>query len=151
MKGIYQIFLFLMIYQMTSFIVGTLNIFPVALYSDIDFATMPSNSNWLDYVTYFFGAGYGDFTVSLAILGISGVLVGLTTIASILQGSVVPIMMGVFGAMALHMIGTSKQFFDTLLTHGGPSIIYLGLCFFVAIGAMVLFAIIEMPMGGDSG
>lgn len=151
MRGIYKAFLFLLIFQMSAIMIASLGVFDTGMYSDINFGELDENSNWFDYVTYFFGAGYGEFTDTLAILGISGLLFGVGIALSIYNGNIVPLMMGVFGVMAMHMLGTSKEFFSTMFQKGGTSVIYLGICLFVALGAMILFTLIEMPSGGDSG
>jgi hypothetical protein len=151
MKGIYKAFIFLLIFQMSAFIVGMLGIFPYSMYSDVDFSSMPSGNDPVSYVQYFFGAGYGDITTTLAALGISGVILGVTILMSALQGSLTPFMVGIFGVMALHMLATSKEFIGTVFEKGGPAVMYLGVCLFVVLGAMILFAVIEHPSGGDSG
>lgn len=151
MKGVYKAFIFLLIFQMTALMVGVLGIFPYSMYSDIDLSSMPSSSDPLVFVQHFFGAGYGDVTTTLAALGISGVVLGVTILMSALQGSLTPFMVGIFGVMAIHMLVTSKEFLRTLFEHGGMGVVYLGLCLFVVLGAMILFAVIEHPSGGDSG
>jgi hypothetical protein len=138
---------------MTAMTISVLGVFPksMTMYSDINFNDLNENSEWTDYVAYFFGAGYGEFTDTLAILGISVSVMVIVSIIALIQGNVTPLMIGIFGVMAIHMLGTSKEFFSTMFAKGGIAVVYLGICIFISIGALILFTIIEAPMGGDSG
>ena len=153
MKGIYKAFLFLLIFQMTAMTISVLGVFPksMSMYSDINFNNLDQNSNWWEYISYFFGAGYGDFTTTLATLGISGIVFGAGIFLAFINGNITPFMVSIFGVIAIHMLGTSKEFFGVMLQKGGTGVVYLGICIFVALGALILFTIIETPSGGDSG
>lgn len=151
MKGIYKAFMFLLIFQMMAFTLGVLGVFPISMYSDIDFEDFNDNTDWIDYIKDFFGAGYDSFDEVLTLLGISGLVFGAAIALCIMQGSIVPLMMGIFGVMAIHMLSTSREFLGSMFEHGGVAVVYLGICLFVALGTLILFAIIEAPMGGDGG
>jgi len=138
---------------MMALTLSVLNIFgSYGLYSDIDLQSIDPNDFW-SYLVHFFGASYGDFSSSLALfgIGIAAAFIVAGFIGAVKNGNVAPFMMGLFGAMAVHMIITSKTFFGTLFAKGGIGVIYLGLCLFVAVAALILFTIIEYPVGGDSG
>ena len=152
MRGIYKAFLFMLIFQMCALTLSVLGVFgSYGLYSDIDFESFP-NDFW-GQIQYFFGASYGEYSSALSTLGIAiaAIIIGAGAIGAVRNGNITPLMMGVLGAMSLHMIITSKQFFGTIFEKGGIGVIYLGLCLFVAVAALILFALIEYPVGGDSG
>jgi len=153
MRGIYKAFLFFLIFQMMALTLSVLGIFGgYGLYSDIDLQSIDPSDFW-SYLTHFFGASYGDFDSALSLFGItiSILFIGAGFIGAVKNGNVAPFMMGIFGAMAVHMLITSKTFFGTLFTKGGIGVVYLGLCLFVGVAALILFTIIEYPVGGDSG
>lgn len=152
MKGIYKMMLFLMIFQITALMIGTLGVFPYSIYSDIDLSHLPNeNANWAEYIAYFFGNDVNDLASNLGIFTAIGGILAIAGIMALKNGTVAPFMVGVMASIAIHMLNTSKNFLSQLFAIGGPAVVYLGICLFVPMAAIVIFSIIEHPTGGDSG